>query len=131
MKKIIALAAAALLIAGCGSKDKAGQSNSAALGANQLIVTTAFTPDPPQKGTDTLTVTLKDVTGAAVKGAVVKLDSAMPLMSMSGPSVIARDNGDGSYTAHLVLKYATTWRFSISARRDGKRGASEVTADVK
>lgn len=132
MKKIIALLAAALLIAGCSSKDKqTQQSSSAANGPQDLAITTAFTPDPPQKGSDTLIVTLKDGSGATVKGAVVKVDTTMPSMSMSGPSVTAHDNGDGTYTARLSLQYATGWQFAISAKAAGKSGLSQITAEVK
>lgn len=95
------------------------------------MIVTAFTPNPPKKGTDTLTVTLKDGSGAPVKGATVKIDTAMPSMSMSGPSVSAKDNGDGTYAARLSLQYATGWRFAISAKAAGKTGTAQVTTDVK
>jgi len=50
---------------------------------------------------------------------------------MSGPSVTAKDNGDGTYTAHVTLQYATNWQFAVSARAGGKKGVAQVTADVK
>lgn len=131
MKRIIALVAAALLIAGCSSKDTSSQSSSSAIRASDLAITTVFKPSPPKKGADMLTVTLKDSTGSAVKGATVKISTTMPAMSMSGPSVTARDNGDGTYTAHLTLQYATTWHFAVVAKASGKTGAAELTADVK
>lgn len=119
MKKIIALVAAGLLVAGCSPKDK------------DIAIVTAFAPDPPQKGIETVTVTLKDGTGAAVEGATVKIGTTMPLMSMNGPSVSAHDNGDGTYSARLNLQYATSWNFAISAKEDGKIGISQVKEDVK
>jgi len=131
VKKIIALVTAALLIAGCSSKDKESKTSSSVAGPQDIAITTAFTPDPPQKGRDALTVTLKDGTGAPIKGATVKIDTTMPSMSMSGPSVVARDNGDGRYTAQLTLQYATNWQFAVSAKAAGKKGVAQVTADVK
>jgi nitrogen fixation protein FixH len=131
MKKIIALVAAALLVAGCTPKDKGTQSSSSVAGQQDIAIATAFTPDPPRKGSDTLTVTLKDGTGAPVKGATVKIDTTMPSMSMSGPSVTAKDNGNGTYTARLSLRYATSWQFAVSAKAAEKTGTARVTADVK
>jgi nitrogen fixation protein FixH len=131
MKQIIALVAATLLIAGCSSKDKETQTTSTAAASQDIVIVTAFTPNPPKKGADTLTVTLTDGTGAPVKGATVKIDSTMPSMSMSGPSVTAKDNGDGTYTARLSLDYATSWQFTVSANAAGKTGAAKVTEDVK
>lgn len=131
MKKAIALVAAVLVIAGCNSKNTQTQTTSSATGPQDITIVTSFTPDPPQKGADTLTVRLKDATGAPIKGAVVKVDTTMPSMSMSGPSVVAKDNGDGTYTARLVLHYATAWQFAVSAKAAGKKGAAQLTADVK
>lgn len=131
MKRIIALVVAALLVAGCSSKDKQSQSSSPVAGPQDIAITTAFTPDPPQKGTETLTVTLKDGTGAPVKGATVKIDTAMPSMSMSGPSVTAHDNGDGTYTAVATLAYATTWNFTIKASANGRSAALKISREVK
>lgn len=127
--KIVALVAAALLVAGCSSKDQERQTRSAAAG--DLSITTAFAPEPPRKGIDILTVTLKDDTGAPVKGAIVKVDTTMPSMSMPGPSVTAHNNGDGTYSARLALQYATSWQFTVSAKAAGKTGTAHITADVK
>ncbi len=127
--KIVSLVAAASLVAGCSSKDQQRQTHSAAVG--NLRVTMAFAPDPPRKGSDILTVTLKDGTGAPVKGAIVKVDTTMPSMSMPGPSMTARNNGDGTYSARLALQYATRWQFAVSATASGKTATAHVTADVK
>ncbi|MDQ6826437.1 MAG: FixH family protein [Candidatus Eremiobacteraeota bacterium] len=127
--KIVALVAAALLAASCSSKDKDGQTGSA--GASNLRITTAFAPEPPRKGSDILTVTLKDGTGAPVKGAIVQVDTTMPSMSMPGPSVTAHNNGDGTYFARLALQYATSWQFTVSAKAAEKTGTARITADVK
>lgn len=131
MKKVVALVAAGLLIAGCSSKDKASQNSAASHGPRDIQITTAFTPDPPRKGADVLVVMLKDGTGVPVKGATVKVETSMPSMSMGGPTVVGKDNGDGTYTARLMLQYATSWQFAVSARAPGKSGISQLTADVK
>jgi len=130
MKKIVVIAATALVLAGC-SKGTQTQSSSPVAGAQDIAITTAFRPDPPQKGPETLTVSLKDGTGAPVKGASVKIETMMPSMAMRGPSVAAQGNGNGTYSAHLTLQYATKWEFSISAKASGKSGSAQVTVDVK
>ncbi|MDQ6929440.1 MAG: FixH family protein [Candidatus Eremiobacteraeota bacterium] len=131
MKKTIVLIAAALLIAGCGTKSNGSQTTSSVAGPQDIAITTAFVSDPPRKGINTLNVTLKDGAGTLVKGATVRINTTMPSMSMSGPSVVAKDNGDGTYTAHLRLQYATDWQFAVSARAAGKKGVVQLSADVK
>ena len=131
MKNVALIMTLALLIAGCASKNQGSQTTANASGASDFRITTAFTPDPPRKGAETLTVTLMDAAGAPVKGATVKVDSAMPSMSMTGPSVSAHDNGDGTYSAHLALEYATDWQFAISAKIDGKTAVAQVKSNVR
>jgi hypothetical protein len=133
VKHLIALAAIALLVVGCSSKDKSANSQGVATQGNQgsVEISTAFSPDPPKQGSETLTITVKDATGAPVKGAVVKITTQMPSMSMSGPSSAATDNGDGTYSANLSLQYATSWHFIIVVSSDGKTTRSEVVEDVK
>jgi len=131
MKQFIALTAGVLFVAGCNSHNTTTQTSSAVARPQAIAIDTTFSPNPPKKGAETLTVTLKDAAGAALKGATVKINTTMPSMSMSGPSAMAKDNGDGSYTARLTLKYATRWQFAISANAAGKKGISQVIADVK
>ncbi|MHB8434222.1 MAG: FixH family protein [Candidatus Tyrphobacter sp.] len=90
----------------------------------------AFNPDPPRLGTQTLTVTLKEG-DTPVKGAEVSVATVMPAMAMSGPAVTASDNGDGTYTAHLSLQYATRWVFDITASASGKTTHAQITRDVR
>jgi hypothetical protein len=115
VKHLIVLAAAAILIVGCSSKDKNADNQGVAAHASpgSLAINTVFNPDPPRQGAETLTVAVKDVAGAPVKGAVVKITTQMPSMSMSGPGATAADNGDGTYSA------------------DGKTARSEVVQDVR
>ena len=99
--------------------------------ASDLAITTNFSPNPPKQGSEEIVVTLKDASGNPVTGASVKITSTMPSMSMTGPRADAKDNGDGTYTANLVLQYATRWSFDVSAAANGKTTTAEVTQDVK
>jgi len=132
VKHLIALAAAAIFVVACSSKDKNADNQGAAHASpGSLAITTTFNPDPPRQGTEALTLAVKDATGAPVKGAAVKITTQMPSMSMSGPGATAADNGDGTYSASLSLQYATSWHFIITASADGKTARSEVVQDVK
>ena len=97
----------------------------------KLNVTARFDPAPPKQGPETIVVTVKDTNGKAVKGAIVKVGSEMPMMSMTGPAVTAHDNGDGTYSARTKLNFATQWRFDIMASAGGRKGSTRLTADVK
>ncbi|HVS45753.1 MAG TPA: FixH family protein [Verrucomicrobiae bacterium] len=120
MKRLLTLATLSLLAA-CGG----GHS------ANALSIATTFSPDPMRQGTETLTVHLQDANAQAVKGAVVKVTTTMPMMSMSGPSVVAVDKGDGAYTATFVVQYATKWVFAITATQGDKTASATVNRDAK
>jgi len=74
---------------------------------------------------------VKDAAGKPVKGAVVKVASNMPSMSMSGPTLTARAAGNGTYVAKANLNFATAWTFDISASASGKTGKTQLSADVK
>ena len=125
MKRVLALVTIVLLAGGCAGKTEKSQTNAS------LNVATTFAPDPPTQGPETITVTLTDASGAPVKGAAVRISSSMPAMSMTGPTVTGSDNGDGTYTAHMKLSYATSWKFAIAATVNGNKAASVVTKDVK
>ncbi len=131
MKRIIGLATAAVLIAGCSANEKTSQARSAPTGTQSIAITMAFAPNPPRKGTETLIVTLRDGSGNPVKGATVKVDTTMPAMSMTGPSAVAKGNGDGTYTARLALQYATSWQFAVHANAAGKKSMARMSADIK
>ena len=130
MKHAIAISLALLLVAACSGKQQAASDQQSAA-PGDLTITTAFSPDPPKQGSETLTVTVNDASGAPVKGAVVKITTTMPTMSMSGPSTTATDNGDGTYSATLSLQYATSWHFMVVASDNDKTARSEVVQEVK
>jgi hypothetical protein len=96
-----------------------------------LTVSTSFDPKPPHQGSETITVTVKDMMGKPVKGAKVKIATNMPMMSMAGPKLTAQDNGDGTYSAQTNLNYATTWTFAVTAAAQGKTGKATTKVDIK
>ena len=120
--KHLAVLTMILAMLGCSSKSANSQGD--------FTVATAFSPDPPKEGRETLTITLTDPSGAPLKGADVRIATAMPSMSMTGPTVSATDNGDGTYTAQMGLQYATSWTFTITAKNGTKSVRSVVTRNV-
>jgi len=78
-----------------------------------------------------ITVWVKDHAGMPVKGAIVKIASTMPSMSMTGPTVVAHETAPGTYTAKEKLNFATMWMFDVTASSAGKSGKTKVSADVK
>jgi len=104
-----------------------------ALAANspKLAATAAFAPAPPKQGPETILVTVKDATGRPVNGAQVAINSNMPTMSMLGPTVKAKDNGDGTYTALTNINFATKWTFVVSASAGAQKGSAHLSADIK
>jgi len=127
----IPLALIALLAACTSKSDTSSTTITKTQSAGGFSVATQFLPDPPKQGSETITITVKDAAGSAVKGATVKIASNMPAMSMSGPTLTASDNGDGTYSAQTNLNYATQWTFDIAISANGKRGTARVTQDVK
>lgn len=119
MKLLLAIPAL-IVLASCGSGT-----------SSDLAIATSFSPNPPKQGSEAIVVTLRDTSRKPVVGATVKIASSMPSMSMAGPSVDARDNGDGTYMASINLQYATNWTFEISAIANGKTTNAEVKQDVK
>lgn len=66
-----------------------------------------------------------------MKRATVKIALNMPTMSMSGPTLTARETRSGTYSAKANLNFATTWTLDVTATADGKRGKTRLSADVK
>lgn len=133
-RRLIVSAALIATLAACSSKSDTSTSTtttSRAQTAGDFSVATQFASDPPKQGPQTITVTVKDASGTPVKGATVKIGSKMPSMSMAGPSLVATDNGDGTYAAQTNLNYATQWVFDVSVSAGGKSGTAHVTQDVK
>jgi len=132
-KRLIAAIALAVALTACSSKDTSSSSTTttAAQQAGDFTISTQFSPDPPKQGPETITIGIKDASGNAVKGAAVTIATTMPSMSMSGPTLTASDNGDGTYSAQTNLNYATGWTFDIRAKAGSKTGRISVKMDVK
>jgi len=121
VKLLTVMALSLATLAGCSGKTTQGP----------LSVVLSFAPTPPVKGFDTLTVRVTDAGGNPVSGARVQITSKMPMMSMSGPTLIASDKGAGSYVVRGNLQYATTWVFNVTATAGGATGTAHVTQMVK
>jgi hypothetical protein len=133
-KLLIAAIAIAIVIAvtACSNKGSNGSSTGSSASGGELKVSTTFVPDPPRQGPETVTVTVKDADGNAVRGATIAITINMPDMAMKGPRLRAQDNGDGTYSARANLNYATTWSFDIKATSsDGKTGSTQTKVAVK
>jgi nitrogen fixation protein FixH len=120
-------------LAACSSKSDTSSTATTATAqqAGGFSIATQFAPDPPKQGPETITVTVKDASGNAVKGATVTIATNMPAMSMAGPKLTATDNGDGTYSAQTNLNYATKWTFDVAVAASGKSGTVRVAHDVK
>lgn len=100
--------------------------------AKKLAVSATFNPNPPSaKGVDKIIVSVKDASGKPVSGAMVKIATSMPTMSMKGAEMVAHDSGHGKYTADAKLNYATKWAFDITASAKGQSGTTHVEKDLK
>jgi nitrogen fixation protein FixH len=97
----------------------------------KLVVSAALNPAPPKAGMETITITVKDAMGKPVKGAAVKVATNMPTMSMTGPTLTAKDAGNGTYVAKTNLNFATTWTFDVTASSGSQKGTTQLRADVK
>jgi nitrogen fixation protein FixH len=130
MNRTLALALGALLaIAPVAAK--AADSMKGMTMSQKLVVSAALNPVPPKQGMETITITVKDAMGKPVKGAVVKVATNMPTMSMTGPTLTAKDAGNGTYVAKTKLNFATTWTFDVTASAGQQKGMTQLRADVK
>ncbi len=90
------------------------------LAAQPLKMSVSFSPNPPQPGTETVTVRLTDGAHEPVNGAHVSVATSMPEMSMAGPTALASPKGNGRYVALLKIAFTTRWAFTVTAKSDGK-----------
>ncbi len=122
-----------LALAACSSKGQTTSTTSAptAQQAGDFTISTKFSPDPPKQGPETIIIGLKDASGNPVKGATVTIGTTMPSMSMSGPTLTAGDNGDGTYSAQTNLNYVTSWTFDVRVKAGAKTGRVSVKVDIK
>lgn len=120
--------AAALLVAalaGCG-QSAAGQEPTKTCTDSKTssgLTITLATPCPIRGGESaTAHITVKDASGAAVKGATVKLTTDMPAMNMHGGDQAATASGDG-YDSKIVLGMGGDWNVTVQVS-----GASSASA---
>ena len=137
MKKAVVSVALTLALIGCGSGGSSSSSASSATtltpasSSGDFTMTMSFDPAPPKQGNETISISVKDASGNAVKGAVVKATTTMPAMSMSGPALAFQDNGDGTYSVATNMNYKTKWVLDVKATAGGKSGTAEFDQDVK
>jgi hypothetical protein len=132
MRYSIILLLTVTLLAGCSGKSGApGGSGTPVTSSGDFSMKLSFEPAPPKQGSETFTVTLTDASGNPVKGATVTIDTTMPDMQMSGPSLHLQDNDDGSYSGVANLAYQTKWVFTARAARQEKRGSAEFVENIK
>jgi len=89
-------------------------------------------PNPPQRGTNNLTLVLRDSFGAPIDGAsvsVVFYMPAMPAMGMAAMRRVATATGssNGTYRATINLDSGGGWQVSVSASKGGQQVATLQT----
>jgi Cu(I)/Ag(I) efflux system membrane fusion protein/cobalt-zinc-cadmium efflux system membrane fusion protein len=92
-------------------------------------------PNPPARGKNKLTVTIKDGAGKPVVGAQVTVTfymAAMPSMGMAAIKALTAltPQGNGTYAGDIDLQSGGTWQETIMATKDGRTLAvkqSDVT----
>jgi len=135
MKSIVGAMFALLILAGCAKTGSNNVTNAGALtptaSSGELALSLAFDPSPPKRGSETITITIHDAGGNAVKGAHVSVATYMPLMSMSGPTLAPQDNGDGTYSAIVNMNYQTKWVLDVDVTGGGKSGKAEFEQVVQ
>lgn len=129
----ILLLALIATLAACSTKSHSSSpmATATAQHAGAFTVALQFSPAPPKQGPETITVSIKDANANPVKGAMVKIATKMPSMSMHGPTLTATDDGDGTYSAQTNLNYATQWTFDVAVSANGKNATAHITQDVK
>ncbi|MGH9406121.1 MAG: FixH family protein [Terriglobia bacterium] len=112
-----------------------GAGAAAAINASGARATINFTtsPSPPQKGSNTLRVTLTGSDGNPVTGAKVTVTffmPAMPAMGMSAMRTVANlaEKSAGVYQGIGTLGARGTWQVSITAQKGGQTIAAEQLA---
>jgi len=99
--------------------------------APPLMIAVQFAPNPPKRGPETITVRLQDAQSRPVNGAIVRISTAMPAMSMTGPTGRAVSRGNGTYVTAMNLTFTTRWYFTITAQFGGKIVKRVVQRDIK
>ena len=91
----------------------------------QIQVAFSTQPSPPQKGGNTLRVTLTGSDGKPISGAQVTVTLFMPAMPAMGmaaehASATLSEGGKGAYEGPLQLASGGTWQVMVTASRNGR-----------
>jgi Cu(I)/Ag(I) efflux system membrane fusion protein/cobalt-zinc-cadmium efflux system membrane fusion protein len=105
-----------------GVSAAAGQPQQQVASAN---VSLTSEPNPPARGKNKLTATIKDGAGKLVAGARVSVTfymAAMPSMGMAAmkAQTTLTDQGNGTYAGNIDLQSGGTWQETITATKDGR-----------
>jgi RND family efflux transporter MFP subunit len=105
-------------------------------GAPQASIDFKTDPSPPHRGSNHVTVTVRDASGRPITGArveVIFFMPAMPAMGMSAlrASATVSETGGGAYAGDVTLDAGGSWHVTIAASKGGRAVASrelDVTA---
>jgi multidrug efflux pump subunit AcrA (membrane-fusion protein) len=92
-------------------------------------VTLFLAPDPPVAGNETVTVLVTGVPNNNLRSTHVQFTTAMPSMSMNGPSGAARNAGLGQWTFDIDLGMAAPWNVTLNFS-GGLRGSATYNVEV-
>lgn len=115
----------ALLSTGCGNND------TPPIPSGELTFALAF-DGAVQVGQNTLRITLKDKTGAAVEGATVTVDPQMPMHGHgSSETAVVTELGQGSYEAFPVtFQMPGMWEITVEATQGGTSASDVIKVTV-
>jgi Cu(I)/Ag(I) efflux system membrane fusion protein/cobalt-zinc-cadmium efflux system membrane fusion protein len=90
-----------------------------------ISINLATEPNPPERGKNKLSATLKDGSGKPVAGARVEVTfymAAMPAMGMAAMRAQSTlpDRGNGTYAGNIDLGSGGTWQVTVTATKDGQ-----------
>jgi Cu(I)/Ag(I) efflux system membrane fusion protein/cobalt-zinc-cadmium efflux system membrane fusion protein len=108
----------------------ANASDQMAQAAPQATITLASEPDPPTRGHNKMTITLKDAGGKAISDAKVTVSfymAAMPAMGMAAmrAEAAAQEQTRGVYVATIDLQSGGTWSVTLIASQSGRTVATK------
>lgn len=134
-KRWITIAAAALLISAAIAlpllRAPSVAPPAGALRAGPYLVHAEIAPNPPQTGTNVLTLTLRDSAGNPVNGAQLNAEAVMPAMgampAMHAPAEF-QETAPGEYRGEFDLAMEGPWPLTLEI--DGAAGRGRLTLDM-
>jgi RND family efflux transporter MFP subunit len=102
---------------------------SASAGAPSGTIDITTNPSPPHKGSNNVTVKVRDASGRQISDAQVSAVFFMPAMPAMGMSAMrvetkATPNENGVYAATVNLQSGGTWNVTVTANKNGKQIAN-------